>query len=99
MSWLLVVRAVPILGVIAGAGCAQLAGIDETTGNGRPVDSLAVTRVSIGAIVEPNPLDLTGLNATYLVGRADASGFDRVPATANPGKWTSKLYAPAAVQF
>jgi hypothetical protein len=101
MSRPLVVRAVSILGVIAGAGCAQIAGIDETSGNGRPVDSLAVTRLSVGATVESNPQDLTGLTATYFVKRADGSGFDGVPAavSSDPGKWTTKLYAPAAVQF
>jgi hypothetical protein len=90
------VRVAPILGVVAG--CAQLAGIDNTSHAGNTV---AVTRMSIGTTVTTAPLDITGLQATYLVASNDPSGFDRVAATANParGMWTSNLREPAPVVF
>jgi hypothetical protein len=86
--------------MVAGVGCAQVAGIDETSGGRRPVDSVAVTRMSIGTTVENTPLDLSGLTATYFVANGAAS-FDRVPAAASaaPGTWAAKLYDPAPVQF
>src|SRR5262245_60107826 len=73
--------------LVSLAGCAQVLGIEETNGNGRPVDSLAVTRMSVGATVETNPLDLSNLAATYLVARKDGSGVDPIAAAAgqDPG--------------
>jgi len=56
---------------VAAAGCAQLAGIQDTNGNGRPGDSVAVTRMSIGSKVVLAPLDPTGLTATYFVASGD----------------------------
>src|SRR5882672_7095158 len=86
---------------VAAAGCAQLAGIQDTNGNGRPGDSVAVTRMSIGSKVVLAPLDPTGLTATYFVASGDPSGFDRVPAAADPGHggWTTKLRTAAPVEF
>jgi hypothetical protein len=79
------------------AGCAQLAGIDNTSHVG---DSLSVTRMSIGTTVTTAPQDLTGLSATYLVASNAATGFDRVTAsTSARGRWTSNLRTPAAIQF
>lgn len=52
----------------AASGCAQIFGLDTTTG---PPDanleraSLQMQRVSIGATVQKNPLDLTGQTATF----------------------------------
>jgi hypothetical protein len=56
--------------------------------------------MSIGAKVEPAPLDLTGLSASYLVANAaSATGFDRVAASASAnGTWTSALRDPAPVE-
>lgn len=89
-------RVAPILGVVAG--CAQLAGIDSTTHAGNTV---AVTRMSVGTTVTTAPQDITGLQATYFVAGKDPGGFDRVAATANPGRgmWTSNLREPAPVSF
>jgi hypothetical protein len=88
-------------GAVASASCAQIAGIDQTSGSGRPIDSLVVTRQSIGAMQPSAPLDLGGLQATYLVANAAAAaGIDRVPATTTTaGTWTTQLHDPAPVMF
>src|SRR5439155_8939788 len=86
---------------IASAACAQLAGIDSTSGDGLPGDSITVRRMSVGKAVDLAPLDLTGLQASYLVAKTPgASDFDRVPASnAGAGMWITKLRAPAPVVF
>ena len=97
-----VCRAIPaLLGAAAWAGCAQLAGIDNTSDSGRPGDSVAVTRMSIGSKVVQAPLDPTGFTATYFVASAGSTGFDRVMADPDPshGGWTTKLRMPAPVEF
>ena len=89
--------------VVAGfaaclAGCAQLAGIDPTSGEGLPGNSLAVKRMSVGKTVDVGPLDLTGLTASYLV--EGAAGVERVAATNDGGgKWVTKVRSPAPVLF
>lgn len=91
-------RVVPVIAgaAAASAGCAQIAGIDETSSS----VSVALTRMSVGTTLENAPLELTGLEATFLVANGGASRFDRVPAaTAGDGTWTSKLAAAAPVQF
>jgi hypothetical protein len=93
-------RRIAIAGFVATlAGCAQLAGIDNTTGEGLPGASVEVHRMSIGSTVEVAPLDLTGLQADYLVERTGSEGeFDRVPASdGGGGAWVTKLRAPAPV--
>lgn len=73
------------------AGCAQLFGIDNTTG----VDAgnsltLNVQRVSVGASVVKMPQDLTGQTAQFLVG--DASGLTANAAViAGPGTWSADI--------
>ena len=80
------------------AGCAQLAGIDPTNGEGLPGNSLAVKRMSVGKAVDVAPLDLAGLVASYLV--PSATGVDRVAATNDGGgNWVTKVRAPAPVLF
>lgn len=63
-------------------GCAQLAGIDETSGPGADSRvSLKMERISIGATVVRAPMDLTGLAAEYLVADDVAEdGYQHVPA-------------------
>lgn len=72
--------------VFASAGCAQLAGIDITTQADEPErSSLTLDRLSIGATLTTQPLDLGGLTASYLIANPDASdGFDRIMATVDP---------------
>jgi hypothetical protein len=92
---------VPIVAwVVLIAGCAQLAGIDNTSSNGRARNSLEVTRLSIGNQVVPAPLDLSGLPAQYLLATGSPGVFDRVYASpSGPGLWTLDLADPAPVEF
>jgi hypothetical protein len=94
-------RVLPVTAWAAAVGCAQLAGIQDTNGNARPGDSVAVTRMSIGSKIVRAPLDPGQLPATYFVASSDPSGFDRVPAAPDPahGGWTTKLRAAAPVEF
>ncbi len=73
---------VPLLG-----GCAQIAGIENTSGSGREGLSLAIERVSIGSTIVRTPQDLTGLKAQYLldVGPLDA-------AEVAPGTWGADVF-------
>lgn len=74
-------RYLSVLGLAVGAtGCAQLAGIEDTSGPPPPDEvSLAFQRASIGATVVTAPQDLTGYTATYLVPDAAApEGLTRV---------------------
>ena len=80
-------------------GCAQLFGLDETTG--RPAASITFERVSVGASLVYAPQDLSGSMATYLVSdNADLSGLVRVAATqAELGRWSAPLTTPAPLLF
>ncbi len=78
------------------SGCAQLAGIDVTTQAEEPeLSSLTLDRLSIGANLVTEPLDLTGLTAFYLIPNPDApDGFDRIEAMADattPNKWVAEV--------
>ena len=73
------------------AGCAQLFGIDNTTGvdagNGVTLD---IQRVSVGASPIKGPQDLTGQTASFLTG--DATGLTPNTAViAGPGQWTADI--------
>lgn len=84
--------AVPLL-LVAASGCAQLFGLDETSGKMvEPAGvSLALERWSIGAAVDKNPLDLTDLTASFLVDDG-AGGFSRIAGEATaPGEWTAPI--------
>ncbi len=88
---------------VATAGCAQLAGIDETSGLVPPERvSLQVERVSIGASVVRAPLDVAASSASFLVpDEAVPEGFTRVPAeVADAGLWSAEVATGTpAVQF
>ena len=74
------------------AGCAQLFGIDNTTGLDAGGSGVTVTvrRASVGASVVTSPQDLTGQTAQLLVG--DATGLTPTTATiAGPGTWTADI--------
>lgn len=81
-------------------GCAQLFGIDETTGNSSPA-SLTIQRASIGARVVYAPQDLSASKATYLVpDDVDPTGLVRVEATeVEPGRWTAPIIRAAPTLF
>ncbi|HET7500005.1 MAG TPA: hypothetical protein VFK02_03355 [Kofleriaceae bacterium] len=99
-------RAVVVVVTVAltGVGCAQIAGIDSTSDKGRNADTVAIERMSIGSTVVYSDLDLTGLEASYLVeSAASATGFVRVTADdgAAPasGVWHADLPDPAPVEL
>jgi hypothetical protein len=76
-----------VLWLLACTGCAQLAGIDNTTDERTGV-SLTIERVSIGATVIRTPADLTGHTAVYLAEEGE------VPATTSaPGVWNADIRA------
>ncbi|HEU0031070.1 MAG TPA: hypothetical protein VFQ53_10595 [Kofleriaceae bacterium] len=83
-----------LLFLVGLTGCAQLAGIDETSGTGRAGVSLSFERVSVGASVSRAPLDLTGRTATFLVpDAADPTGLARVAATQDGvDRWTAEIF-------
>ena len=81
------------------AGCAQVFGLDPTTGGSDaiplpPEATLQLDRLSIGAMTVRRPGDLTGMTATYLIeDPADPNGMRRIPATlaATRDRWTAVL--------
>src|SRR6187401_3637809 len=82
--------------LVGGTGCAQLAGIDETSGGTvLPPERVSFTmeRMSIGATVERAPLDLTNFTATYLIEDTEApDGLTRVVAEKlEPGTWSAEI--------
>ena len=91
--------------VLALGGCAQLAGIDNTskgTDAGQPVSSLSLEHVSIGKTIARAPQDVTGLVAAYLVPDPAAPGGLRkvVPTLVGPDKWVADLGGvTAAIQY
>lgn len=80
-----------VVGMLALTGCAQLFGIDETTGPGAGSGvSLSIQRVSIGATVETAPQDITNETAQFLVGDATSLVPNSAVVSA-PGTWTSDI--------
>ncbi|MDB4963087.1 MAG: hypothetical protein JWP01_3086 [Myxococcales bacterium] len=75
------------------AGCAQLAGIDQTSSTDPDLVSLTVERISIGATVSRAPQDLSASSASFLVeDEAAVEGFTRVPADlADVNVWTAPI--------
>jgi hypothetical protein len=101
-------RAAGLLIVAATAGCAQLFGLDETTGTdappATPFMSLQFDRISIGSTLVRAPQDLTGQTATYFVeDDAEPSGLRRVQGMLGDTKdrWTAEIPdgTRAAVEF
>lgn len=86
-------RAFPFV-VLTLGGCAQLAGIDDTSGDGRIGVSLAVERVSIGSTIVRTPQDLSASSATYFVqDLVDPTLFvPVVAAETTPGTWTAEIF-------
>ncbi len=75
-------------------GCAQIAGIDETTGPVTPDRvSLTVEEILVGATIVREPFDLTGLTAQYAVADdAEPDGLKRVDAElTTPDTWSADI--------
>ena len=86
-------RLFPAALLLTASGCAQLFGLDETTG--ATIDptrvSLTMQRWSVGAAVSKNPLDLTGQTAAFLLDDG-AGGFTEVPGeNTAPGVWSAPI--------
>ncbi len=88
------------------AGCAQIFGIDNTSGPADaalpPGGSLTIERLSIGASLERNPQNLAARSASYYVEDAvDTSGLRRIPATATGNVFSAELPdgVAASVEF
>jgi hypothetical protein len=85
--------------LVLGSGCAQLLGIDPTTGGGggdaNPGNvSIQVQRITVGPMVARTPENLTGLTASFLVpDSTDPSGMRRVPGVlgATTDTWTAAI--------
>jgi hypothetical protein len=95
-------RSVAVAMTVVVAGCAQLAGIDETSGDDRQVNSLTLQRVSIGATVVRAPLDLTGLEASFLLPDATTGEVARLPGQTSPGQpgtWSRDLATAVPVEL
>lgn len=81
------------LALAATTGCAQLAGIDETSGLVPPERvSLQVDRVSLGATVMRTPENLIANPASFLVTDDSPEGFARIEAElTQPDLWTAEI--------
>ena len=60
-----VMRFLPVAALAALPACAQLFGIDDTSGPSNATATLQLARKSVGSIVVTNPLDVTNLMATF----------------------------------
>ncbi|MGN6107360.1 MAG: hypothetical protein ACTHU0_19785 [Kofleriaceae bacterium] len=83
------------------AGCAQIAGIEETSGTGELPVRLSIQRVSQGATNVYAPQDLSEVSATYLVpDDAEPDGIRRVEAVlTSPNTWGARLETATPILF
>jgi hypothetical protein len=95
------VALVALLGLV-GSGCAQIFGIDNTTGPDAAADlaTMQWQRMSIGGTVVKTPLDLTGQTATYLApSTTDPSGYTPTTATQSAvDTWSANLAGTPALE-
>jgi len=85
--------------VVALAGCAQLFGLDQTTGGSGA--SLNLQRVSIGSSIVTSPLDVTSETATFYVpDKTDPTVLVPVPGVQSAiDTWTADVQAVPIVEF
>jgi hypothetical protein len=81
-------------GLVLLAGCAQLAGIDNTskgTDAGMPISTLQLEHVAVGKTIVKSPHAIAGLNAVYLVPDPAAAGGQRkvVPTVVGTDTWSA----------
>lgn len=87
------------------AGCAQLAGIDNTskgTDANMPASTLQIEHLSVGKTVVKSPHPIAGLDAAYLVPDPAAAGGQRrvVPTVVGTDTWTADTGGTTApIQF
>lgn len=86
-------RGLPAALLVTASGCAQLFGIDETTGP--TVDpsrvSLSVQRYSVGASVQKNPQDLAMLMSAWLVDDGAGNFTKTAGEQTASGVWSAPL--------
>ncbi len=88
-------RVLPVAALVGLAGCAQLFGIDETTGPQNTSATLQLVRKSVGATVMSNPLDVTSLTATFYAADGTATpGMQSAPDT-----WSADVMGDPAIEF
>jgi hypothetical protein len=103
MRRLALVLGLPLLGLPALSGCAQLFGLDETSEATDSAARLSVKRYAVGTQVVVQPMELTGGAATYLIADPlEPTGFRQVPATSTEvGVWQGDVPVgtPAQLSF
>ncbi|MGE5184629.1 MAG: hypothetical protein ACM31C_21305 [Acidobacteriota bacterium] len=92
-------RVLPVAALVGLSGCAQLFGIDETSGPKDTSATLQLSRKSVGATLTSNPLDVTSLSATFYT--TDGTGA----LVATPGTqsavdtWSADVTGDPAIEF
>jgi hypothetical protein len=100
-------RGSALVSLLGLAGCAQVWGLDPTSGPEVPLPptaSLAMQRLSIGATLVRAPAELSAATATYLIADAgEPTGFRRIAAAWSDAttSWTAEVPegVPASVEF
>jgi hypothetical protein len=88
-------RAFSLIGLVLWAGCAQLFGLDETSGS--DVAVLDVTHVSVGATVVSAPQSLAGQTAMFVI--TDDAGVHQVVATLSGNEWSAPVAGAPPIVF
>lgn len=86
-----------IIGIaILCSGCAELLGIEETSSVPNRSNAVRLQRVSVGASVEFNPLDVgTPTPSFFVADTSDPSGIQKIPTTtAEAGRWIATTRKP-----
>lgn len=93
-----ILRAVLCLSLLGSPGCAQLFGIESTSGNdGGASDAsptsvtMQVQRISEGPVPVRTPYDVSSYPANFLVADSSPAGFHRVAARAAGDTWSAEL--------
>lgn len=94
-------RGPPVVALVGLCGCAQIFGIDDTTGQPAGTATLQLARKSVGATLISNPLDISTLTATFIVGDADPTTLQLVPGVmAASDTWSADVgSAQPAIEF
>jgi hypothetical protein len=94
-----VVRVSALLALLTG--CAQIFGLDETSGGRPPGLTLQVERVSVGASIVRGPWDLSlATGAALKLDPAEPTGIRRIPVRPTaPGAWDVDVAEPMPIQF
>jgi hypothetical protein len=93
-----ILRAALCLSLLGSPGCAQLFGIESTSGNdGGASDAsptsvtMQVQRISEGPVPVRTPYDVSTYPANFLVADSSPAGFHRVAARAAGDTWSAEL--------